>query len=94
MSASCPRLGFTLRVVLHPDTKPRTVVQLREALTALVASRGLTLRLGGTIRHWSHLLWRDGSQAEHADREVVRAWIAAQPQVTSCEVGALVDLDE
>lgn len=94
MSASCPRYGFFVRVVLHPDTEPRTVIRLRESFTQVLEKRGLSLRLGGTIRHWMHLVWREGSQAEHADREAVEAWIGGQHEVVTSEIGPLADLDE
>jgi len=83
-----------MRVVLQPDTEPRQVIRLRESFTQAAAQRGLSIRLGGTIRHWMHLVWREGSQAEHADREAVEEWIVAQPEVTTSEVGPLADLDE
>lgn len=94
MSASCPRLGFFVRLVLHPDTHPRTVIRLRESLAEVANARGLTIRLGGTIRHWMHLVWREGSQAEHADREAMEAWAGQQPEVMTVEIGPLTDLDE
>lgn len=94
MSASCPRFGFYLRAVLHPDTEPRTVVRLRESFGDLARSRGLSFKIGGTIRHWMHLVWHEGSQAEHADREALAAWASSQPEVSTVEVGPLSDLDE
>jgi hypothetical protein len=94
MSAPCPRLGFLLRVVLHPDTGPREVIGLRGAFAEWAASRGLAFQLRGTIRHWAYPVWREGSQADHADREAVIAWGTAQPTVLSVEPGPIGDLDE
>ena len=94
MSSTCPRFGFYLRAVLHPETEPRTVVRLRDSFREVAGSRGLSYTIGGTIRHWMHLVWREGSQAEHADREALKAWASAQPEVATVEVGPLADLDE
>lgn len=94
MSAPCPRLGFLVRVVLHPDAGLMDVIGLRASFAEWAASRGLAFQVHGTIRHWSHPVWREGSQADHTDRESVLAWGAAQPRVLSVGPGPVGDLDE
>jgi hypothetical protein len=39
------------------------------------------------------MIWRDGSQAEHADREALRAWAESRMEITDVEVGDLIDGD-
>lgn len=94
VSATCPRLGFRFRVVLAPDTAPPDVIRLRASFAAWTASRGLVFQLRGSMRHWAHAVWREGSQAEHADVEAAKAWSAAQPEVQSVDAGPIGDLDE
>ena len=94
MSAPCPRLGFLLRVVLDPETEPRDVIRLRESFGAWAREQGFAYRIVGTIRRWAYPVWRDGSAAVDADRELVRAWFAAQPEVERVDPGPITDLDE
>jgi hypothetical protein len=94
MSAPCPRLGFLVRVVLDADSGPPEIIRLRASFAEWAASRGLLFQVHGTIRHWANPVWREGSQADHSDRESVIAWGAAHPIVISVEPGPIGDLDE
>ncbi len=94
MSASCPQLGFD--VTFHVDTTldRAAASSLWTAFAAALESRDLTSG-GGTEGggQWRYIIWRNGSQAEHADREAVRTWADARPEITDVEVGDLIDGD-
>ena len=94
MSGSCPQLGFD--VTFHVDTSldAETSSALWMEFSALLAARGLA-SAGGTEGggQWRYMIWRDGSQAEHADREALRAWAEGRAVITDVEVGDLIDGD-
>jgi uncharacterized protein YggL (DUF469 family) len=88
MSAACPRLAFTLR--LHP--RPGTAADpLADALGTVLAARGLEGEPVGGDR-WTVVVTREGGQATHDDREALAAWAAARDDLSSCDVGPIVDL--
>ena len=93
MSAPCPEFGFavTIEPAGGPGTRERPT--LEEALAALLASRGLSADAGrsGARRF---IVRSEGSQATDADREAVRAWLAARPDVRDVHVSDLIDLRE
>ncbi|MEO5818609.1 MAG: 50S ribosome-binding protein YggL [Gemmatimonadaceae bacterium] len=94
MSASCPQLGFD--VTFHVDTSldGAALGALWIAFNSALAERGLTSG-GGTEGggQWRYIIWRDGSQAEHADRDAVREWAESRAEMTDVEVGDLIDGD-
>jgi uncharacterized protein YggL (DUF469 family) len=94
MSASCPQLGFD--VTFHVDTTLDGAAfgALWTAFTAALDARGLTSG-GGTEGggQWRYIVWREGSQAEHADREAVREWAKSRPEITDVKLGDLIDGD-
>ncbi|MDB4889445.1 MAG: hypothetical protein JWL61_1300 [Gemmatimonadetes bacterium] len=94
MSASCPQLAFD--VTFHVDTSidAEASSELWMAFAAVVEARGLS-RGGGTEGggQWRYIIWREGSQAEHADREAVRDWAESRPEISLVKVGELVDGD-
>ena len=55
--------------------------------------RGLT-SVGGGGDEWQEVVWREGSQAEHADRESLLAWARGRDEIHSAEAGPIVDLDD
>lgn len=90
MSASCPQLGFDVTFQLDAAASSA----LRTAFTAMLDARGLSSRGGAPNRdRWVYIIWREGSQAEHADREAIRAWAENEREVVSAAVGDLVDID-
>ena len=60
----------------------------------MLESRGLASS-GGAPRAdwWRYMIWREGSQAEHADREAIRAWAENQREIVSAAIGDLTDID-
>ena len=92
MSASCPQLGF--EVTLHLDIIDAAAsTALRNAFTSMLDSRGLSSDGGAAPRpDWlRHVIWREGSQAEHADREAVRG--PRRREIISAAIGDLIDID-
>jgi uncharacterized protein YggL (DUF469 family) len=94
MSASCPQLGFD--ITFHVDTSLDAAASsaLWTDFNDLLDARGLASG-GGTEGggQWRYMIWRDGSQAEHADREALRAWAESRMEITDVEVGDLIDGD-
>jgi len=90
MSDSCPQLGFD--VTLHLDGAPSS--ELRAAFISMLDARNLSYR-GGAPRpdRWVYIIWREGSQAEHADRETIRAWAEEQREIVNAAIGDLIDID-
>ncbi len=93
MSGGCPRLGFTLRLRIAPISAPEANGVLRE-LDALLHSLALARTPSARSNDLALTLWREGSQADHLDREAVRAWAFAHPDVDGVDVGLLFDLDQ
>ena len=93
MSGACPRLGFELRLRLVADLPDDRRTALQHALAELARARGL-VNVGGGASEWLYVLWREGSQAEHQDREALVEWARARQEVTFAEAGPIVDLDD
>jgi uncharacterized protein YggL (DUF469 family) len=93
MSGACPRLGFELRLQLAPDLADERRAELRAALAEVAQSRGL-VSVGGGTEEWLQVVWREGSQAEHEDREALVAWARGREEVVGVEAGPIVDLDD
>jgi hypothetical protein len=93
MSAACPRLGFELRLSLVGDLSADARSALRAALTDVARSRGLE-SVGGGADEWLQVVWREGSQAEHVDREALLAWAGGRAEIVRAEAGPIVDLDD
>jgi uncharacterized protein YggL (DUF469 family) len=94
MSASCPQLGFDVTFHVDPSLDVAASGALWTAFAALLDERSLTSG-GGTEGggQWRYIVWRDGSQAEHADREAVREWAERRAEITDVDVGDLIDGD-
>lgn len=93
MSGACPRLGFELRLRLDDDLSEERRTVLRAALAELARSRGLVI-VGGGADEWLHVVWREGSQAEHEDREALLGWAQGHAEIVHAEAGRIVDLDD
>ena len=93
MSGACPRLGFELRLTLAPDLQDARRAELRAAFAELTQSRGL-VSVGGGGDEWLKVVWREGSQAEHEDRQALLAWATGREEIVSVEAGPIVDLDD
>jgi uncharacterized protein YggL (DUF469 family) len=94
MSGACPRLGFEIRFALPADLAEEARLALWDEFAALVESRGLLCEGGGGAALWSHVVWREGGQAEDVDRAALAGWAAARAEIVRCDVGLLVDLDD
>jgi uncharacterized protein YggL (DUF469 family) len=94
MSDSCPRLAFDVTFHVDPSLEAAASSALWTDFTAVLAERGLASG-GGTEGggQWRYIIWRDGSQAEHADREVVREWAESRREISQVKVGDLIDGD-
>jgi uncharacterized protein YggL (DUF469 family) len=94
MSASCPQLGFEVTFHLDASLDAEAWSTLRADFAAMLDARGLSSR-GGAVPpdHWGYIIWREGSQAEHADREAIREWAENQREIISAAIGDLIDID-
>jgi hypothetical protein len=94
MSTACPVFGFDVTLRLAPDAPAPAERSLAPALAAALAERGLSASAlpAPADRVWRRTITRDGSQAVDADREALRAWAAARPEIAGVGVGPLVDL--
>jgi uncharacterized protein YggL (DUF469 family) len=92
MSAPCPTFGF--HVVIEPaaalDAPARA--ELEDAWVVLLEGRGLYCGGGGNER-LAYVVASEASQATENDRDAVRCWLAARPEVARWQVGELTDLD-
>jgi uncharacterized protein YggL (DUF469 family) len=93
MSGACPRLGFELRLRLVPELAESRRIALRAALAEVAESRGL-VSVGGGADEWLQVVWREGSQAEHEDRQALLAWANGREEIVGVEAGPIVDLDD
>jgi hypothetical protein len=93
MSGACPRLGFELRLRLVDDLPGERRAALRAALAEVARARGL-VSVGGGGDEWLQVVWREGSQAEHEDRESLVAWARGREEIAGAEAGPIVDLDD
>jgi hypothetical protein len=99
MSATCPRLGFLVRVhegAAPDDAAGTTPSTLRTALLEEIAALGLEhARVPGPAGEgWALTVWRTGSQADDNDRKAIAAWLGRQPGVMLADVGLLYDLGD
>ncbi len=88
MAAPCPLYGFVAEIALRADAQRDAFAT---ALEAVAAGRGLETRITGSARIRATFT-SESSQATEADRVALEEWLAAQPQVTFRDVGAVVDL--
>jgi uncharacterized protein YggL (DUF469 family) len=86
-------LGFELRLQLAPDLPDERRAALGAALAEVTQSRGL-VSVGGGGDEWLKVVWREGSQAEHEDREALVAWARSREEIAGVEAGPIVDLDD
>lgn len=93
MSAACPEYAFDVTLRLAPQLDADARAALRRAFAALLDARGLVADGGGdaVLRH---TVARDGGQAVDADRDAVREWARARPEIVDATVGPLVDLGD
>ena len=88
MSAACPLFGFVLQLRgIDALDRARLLDALRREL---LTGRGLLL-MEGDVEN-AYIVTGEGFQATDADREVVIAWLAAQPLAGDYTVGALDDV--
>lgn len=94
MSGSCPQLAFDVTLHVDASLDAATSSALWTAFTALLEERGLASG-GGTEGggQWRYIIWREGGQAEHVDREAIREWAEGQPAISEVRVGELIDGD-
>lgn len=90
MSAPCPTFGFVVTLTLQsPTASERRIVDdfhnllERHGLEAIRAEHSMTLTVS-----------REGGQATHHDREIVREWSNQWAEVASITIGDLVDLQQ
>jgi hypothetical protein len=86
MSAACPLLGFI--VCARPRAADANIGVVTEALLGLLEANDLVTR---SRRPLEFEITREGSQATHADRELVLAWAQDWERVADIEVSDLVD---
>ena len=93
MSAACPRLGFEIRYQLRAPLSEAARLGLWDDFLEVLDGRGLSCE-GGGAAEWVHVVWRDGSQAEHEDREALVRWAEGREEIERVTVGQLLDLDD
>ena len=95
MSDSCPRLGFEVTFHLAAALDTAASNALQAAFTLMLAAGGLSSRSGpARDERLGYIIWRDGSQAEHADREAIREWAENQREIISAAIGDLIELPD
>jgi uncharacterized protein YggL (DUF469 family) len=92
MSAPCPTFGFLVHARLRDARAKADANALRESLIEVIEANGLETGGGGGERTLDYAISREGSQATHADREVVLEWASRWSGVAEIEVSDLVDL--
>lgn len=93
MTAPCPSFGFVVRIGLRPGLAGPDGARFWDTWVDFLASRGLCCTGGGGETH-EYVVASDASQATESDREAVRAWLAARPELNDVEVSQLIDLDQ
>jgi uncharacterized protein YggL (DUF469 family) len=93
MSSACPRLGFEIRFHLRDDLSDSARLALWDDFVETLEARGLSCE-GGGAAEWVHVVWRDGSQAEHEDREALVLWADGREEIERVTVGQVLDLDD
>lgn len=88
MSAPCPDFGFIVTIRSAASRSPAIVADLLSVLEA----NDLSADVRG-IGTQEVVVRRDGAQATHADREVVRAWADPWIGVATIAIGDIVDLE-
>jgi hypothetical protein len=89
MSAPCPTLGFVVRATLRDATDPTRANALVESLDHVLESNDLANQ---RVRPLEFEITRDGSQATHADRELLFQWAEGWSDVARIEISDIVDL--
>ena len=93
MASACPRLGFEIRFQLRRELSDSARLELWDGFVEALEARGLACEGGGDTE-WVHVVWRDGSQAEHEDREALVRWAEGRAEIERVSVGQVVDLDD
>jgi len=94
MTAPCPTLGFVVTMQFAAEIPSATFDALLEDWIDVTEARGLTCDGGGTAEHARYLVYREGAQAEEADREAVIAWLATRSEIVESAVGPVHDLED
>jgi len=94
MSGSCPQLAFEFAFHLDTPLDSGEASEFWSAFLDFLGTRDLACS-GGTEGggRFRYFIWREGSQAEHADREAMREWAAGRPELSEVKVGDLLDGD-
>jgi uncharacterized protein YggL (DUF469 family) len=92
VSGACPELGFEVELEIA-RAGPDVWAELTRRLERELMERG-GLASTGVVRgsRWHLAFQRDGGQTTELDRERVRAWADAQPEIVRASIGPLVDL--
>jgi uncharacterized protein YggL (DUF469 family) len=93
MSAPCPAFGFTIHIELDPTVSDRQADVITDDLIELLERNGL-MTGGGGDRVLEFVVSREGSQATHADRELLIEWARQWVSQATISVGDLVDLNQ
>ena len=86
MSVPCPIFGFVVRARLVDGSADA----LRASLVEVLEANGL--EIAGSSRDLEYVISREGSQATHADRELIIDWARACTSVARVDVSDLIDL--
>lgn len=92
MSAACPVFGFDVVFRLHDWVGEAAVDSLWDAFIAEAVERHGLVAGGGLGQTWRHTVMRESGQATEADRVAISNWAAARDEISSYEIGPLVDL--
>jgi len=93
MSAPCPVFGFIVTARLRDARREADLDLLVADLLTVLESNGLVTRQRGR-RGVRYAVSREGSQATHADRELVLGWSERWRSVVEIDVSDLVDLSD
>ena len=93
MSAPCPVFGFIVTARLRAAGSVAALDSLVDDLRRVLDANGLVTRERGR-RGVRYDVSREGSQATHADRELVLEWSERWRSVADIDVSDLVDLHD
>lgn len=90
--SACPVFAFRVEIALAPGSGDPVATELRSAFDAALAAQGLVASgalgsAGGVLE-----VRGEGTQATHADRTFVEAWLGRRSDVVRALVGELLDL--
>jgi len=93
MSAPCPVFGFAIVIEPNASLSDQETDAVVDDLIGFLEQNGLVTGSGGR-RAFEFFVSREGSQATHADRELLFEWAGRWKSHATIAVSDLVDLNQ